>query len=380
MTEKKQTKLQRVLQVNLEDSGGAFSLVFQLQKQLKRRIAFDYYSMGTFRSIEVVKTIEELGGNVYEADLRANRFIGSVLLPNKFYHFLRERHYDCVHIHSDTAWKLLLYAFPATKAGVEKVIIHSHSTDINGDFRWLKRLCHKMALRLLPKYANVYLACSDYAMDWMFPQIPNNKIIWIRNGIDTQKFSFNEDYRNVFREKLGISSNIILIGVVGDMSFPKNPCFIVDVFAELSKITENYRLVFVGEGLNTDNIKKYVAEKGLNDFVIFYGRTQYVERVLSGLDIFALPSRFEGLPVSVIEAEASGLPCVISSKITRQTDIINGCRFIEIQERNKKEWADAIFSLSIPSDEERKMAWKKVQDAGFGIDTTAKQMMEIYKE
>jgi glycosyltransferase involved in cell wall biosynthesis len=378
MAFEKNINIPKILQVNLEDSGGAFSLIFQLQKKMEGEIAFDYYSMGSFKSQVVIDEIYRLGGTIYEARLRSNRFFGSLMLPFQFYKFLKTYKYECIHIHSDTAWKLLEYAYPAKKAGVKKIIIHSHSTDINGDYRWLKKICHVIARIILPKYADIYLTCSDKASQWMFPKINNEQIIWIKNGIDTSKFQFNIEARNQIREKMGIADDMFLIGVVGDMSYQKNPEYIVDVFEQIIKERDSFKLVFIGDGNYTDSVKEYVKEKRMEESVIFYGRTLEIEKVLSAIDIFAMPSRFEGLPVSAIEAQASGLPCVISLKVTKQTAVCDNCRFIDINNESKMEWARSI--MLIEKNEDRTQAYQNVMNAGFDIGSTACHLKGIYLE
>lgn len=369
--------VEHVLEANLEDSGGAFSLVFQVQKQLTSRVIFDYFSMSSFANGEIVKEIEDMGGHVYEASLRRNRLLGHVLLPFVFFRFLKKQHYRVVHIHSDTAWKICLYAISAKLARIERIIIHSHSGGINGDHRMLKSIAHNMMKPLMPYVGTVHCTCSKIAASWMYGDRPRYPVIWVKNGVDIDKFAFSADVRSIVRSELQIDDGTIAIGTVGDFSYPKNPEYLIRVMYELKKLRSNkYKLIFVGSGESEDAVSFYASERNLDDDIIFYGKTGKVQDVLCALDIYAMPSRFEGLPVSAIEAQASGLPCILSSNITTEVNLGQNVHFLELAE-DVSNWVEMIEVLSQVS-HSREKGKDVVCRQGFDIRQTADMIYRLY--
>lgn len=365
--------MKKVLQVNIENSGGAFQLIYQAQKILKDNIQFDYYTMGVFKKNDVYRDIIEMGGMVYESELRRNRLVGHLMLPFKFYSFLKKHAYRIIHIHSDSAWKLLIYAIPAKILKIDKIIIHSHSSEINGDHIKLKKMCHNICKGIIKYFATEFCGCSDEAVEWMYGKNDKNVII-INNGVDSEKFKFNENIRNSVRNRLNIGYKCVL-GTVGNFSYQKNPEFLINLIEELNKKSNQYILIFVGDGINEDNIKKMVNKRHLEDSVIFYGKTTNVEEILNAFDIFILPSRFEGLPVSGIEAQTNGLPCVFASGITKQVEISNLCKYISLSD-SVSEWCRAINSININND--RNNAYQNTVDKNFDIKYTANQLEQLY--
>ena len=362
---------QRILQLNLDGTGGAFSLMYQLQLYLKDEFIFDFYWMGKFVHSEKSDDLEKNGSKIYEEDLRKNRLLGHILLPWKFYRFLKSHPYDIVHINADLAYKLLLYAYPAYKAGVKKIIIHSHSSGVNGDHKSLKLAMHKMCKPFLKTYANTFLTCSKLASKWMYDD--QNYAIMINNGVELEKFKFSLDVRNKIRKDLNLTDQI-LIGTVGNLSFQKYPEFFVDILKRLPK--DKYKGIFVGDGPDREAIEKYVADNGVIDQIIFLGNTNHVENVLCAMDIFAMPSRFEGLPVSAIEAQASGLSCFISNKITSEVKLLNTCELLPIDDPDV--WAQAILQTNI-NVRKRTDATEVLKKKGFDIRDSALELRKIYQ-
>ena len=369
--------MQHVLEVNLEDSGGAFSLMFQVQKQLAGKAIFDYFSMASFNNPEIVDAIKNMGGNTYCANLRKNRLLGHITLPFFFYKFLRSHNYRTVHIHSDTAWKICLYAIPAKLVHIEKIIIHSHSSGVNGDYRGVKCMAHSIMKLLIPHVGTDFVTCSVAATSWMYGENPKFPVIWIKNGVDTNKFQFSKEARDRIRRQLDIGEDVTVIGTVGNLSHQKNPQYLIRILENLKKKSRSrYKLVFIGSGSNEPAVRLYVKEKNLVEDVIFYGNTDKVQEVLNALDVYVMPSRSEGLPVSVIEAESSGLPCVLSSEITSEAALDDDVRFLNLED-DVGEWARCIETMAAVK-KERKKGAESVRSCGFDIRQTADAVFRIY--
>lgn len=373
----KGTGIMRVTEVNLTDSGGAFSLIYAIQNSLYSRgktdVIFDYFSMGKFEKKNVTEKIEKMGGKIHSADLRHNRILGFIRLPRLFYKYCKENNVEVVHIHSDSAFILQIYSIPAKLAGVPNIIAHSHCSGMNGDYRIIKKMVHVILRPFVGFSANVFLSCSDLATKWLYKNELQSKTIFLKNGVDIEKFKFSQVKRIAYRNELGLKSETIALGVVGDMGFQKNPLFICDVM----KILENkYKLFFVGDGPCKKDVEEYVKNNKLEDKIVFLGRRN-VSDILNALDVFVMPSKFEGLPVSGVEAQTNGLPCVFSTKITKQVGILNSSVFESID--SVEDWSKAIKSLKINTNE-RCYASEIVAKAGFDIGDTADHLYKIYKE
>lgn len=366
----------RVVEVNLTDSGGAFSLIYSIQKELykcgKTDVVLDYFSMGKFENEKIIANIEQMGGKIYSADLRHNRLIGFIRVPTVFYKYCKENKVETVHIHGDSAYLLQMYSVPAKLAGVKNIIVHSHSTAMNGDYRRIKTAMHDFFRPFISKSANLFLSCSDLATEWMYPEKLQSKAVLIKNGVDISKFKYDGQMRKRYREKLEIDKETFAIAVVGDMSYPKNPLFICDMMKYLDN---KYKLFFIGEGSCREEVENYVIKKRLSSKVVFLGRRN-VSELLNAMDVFAMPSRFEGLPVSGVEAQTNGLSCLFASTITKQVGILNTAHFIDIDSPEK--WADTIKHIKLSANN-RDTAAKLVKENKFDIHDTAECLYRIYR-
>lgn len=368
--------MNRVLQVNLENCGGAFQLIYQAQQILKDRVEFDYYTMGVFEKNDTYLNVLKMGSKINEADLRKNRLIGHAMLPFKFYNFLKKNKYSIIHINSDSAWKILIYAFPAKLLKINKIIIHSHSSEINGDHIKLKKICHYIAKKAISYLGTDFCGCSYESVKWMYGEKMKNKNIEIiNNGVNTEKFKFNQKLRDELRKKFNVEDKIVM-GTVGNFSYQKNPEFLIEIIDKMKREKhKDYVLLFVGEGLDQIKVKKMVQDKGLKNHVIFYGKTNNVNEVLNMFDIFVLPSRFEGLPVSGIEAQTNGLISIFSSKITHEVEISNKCYYLDI-DNSIMEWCNTIKNVNLNYN--RKDCFKNTVMKNFDISYTANQLEKIY--
>ncbi|MDE6432734.1 MAG: glycosyltransferase [Lachnospiraceae bacterium] len=367
-----------ILQVNLDGSGGAFALVYEIQKKIWKnygnQMIFSYYCMGEFANGETADDIERMGGHIEEGKLRKNRWFGHILLPFYFYKYCKSTKAAIVHIHGDTAFKLFIYAYPAKLAG-KYVLVHSHSSGINGKAKHIKMLLHLLCKPLLPLAVDGYLTCSQKATKWMYYKPTQSKVVWLKNGVDTKRFCFNEEERRVQRQRLNLGKDDYAIVVVGDLSIPKNPYFICDVMKKLCVTKSHIRLFFCGDGAEREGVEKYVERLELGNKVVFLGK-QRMDRVLNGMDLFVMPSRFEGLPISGIEAQANGLTCIFSDRIAKDVAIIPQTYFTSIDSVDA--WCETIEKVML-LDIDRALIYKLVNDAGFDIEASAKNLFKYYE-
>ena len=200
----------------------------------------------------------------------------------------------------------------------------------------------KICAPIIQKCSTHKWACSDKAAKYMFGTMDG--IYIMNNGIYLDDFTYSKKSRIRVRNELKIDKNEIVIGHVAQFTKVKNHKFLIDVFEELSHKYGNVKLLLVGSGELFDDIQKYVKDKKLSDKVIFYGISKNVAELLSAMDVFVLPSYFEGLPIVGIEAQCSGLPCYISDSVTKQIDLTGNVIFLPI-DKGIQPWFSSLSEV-----------------------------------
>lgn len=360
----------RILQANLNNQGGAFSVAYEAQKELQDEFVFDYFFPDDFVKNNVYDHLLSMGSKCVGKLSCENKFLKQYELYKAFYNYICENPYEIVHIHSDTAWKISIYYLAAKKAGIKRIVLHSHSSGISGHFKKINYFLHLISKSLI-KSAKYRCACSKNAAVWMFDTTENISII--HNGIDINNFKFNFESRQFIRKKLGIEEKIV-VGSVSDFSYPKNPEFIYKLVREFQKY-EEYVFLFVGNRDSGCKLKDYIDSDNKINNVIFAGSVTNVSDYLSAMDIFILPSRFEGLPMSALEAQANGLYTIVSENVTDETRCSNNFSRLKL---NVAEWKNKIKSVSLSSD-------RNNIDSFLDIDNTSSENMancfrKIYSE
>ncbi|MCM1286177.1 MAG: glycosyltransferase [Acetobacter sp.] len=262
----------------------------------------------------------------------------------KFYiELFKNEHFDIVHSHLLFYSAIVLLA--AYKSGVPKRIAHSHFTQPLAEHSKLKQIAAKLYRNvmkfLLKKYATDIIGCSKKSGEYLTDKkYFNKKGIVLNNGIDTDEYSFDLQARNRIREELGVGDKIVL-GHIGHMYYIKNQDFLIDVFNEYHVKNKNSVLLLVGDGEDREKLEKKCRDLNLNDSVIFAGFRDDVPDLLNAMDCFVFPSLHEGFPLTLIEAQASKLPCVVSANISKGVKINSNVYFESIDE-NPAKWIDSI--------------------------------------
>ncbi len=251
----------------------------------------------------------------------------------------KENQYRIVHSNINTLSVFPLYA--AKKAGVPIRISHSHST--SNPKEWKRNLIKNILRPFSKRYATDYFACSELAGRYLFGNktFDRGEVKIIHNAIDIDKFRFDEVARKKLRKEFGIKDSTIVIGHVGRFVQQKNHTFLVDVFEEYHEKNPDSKLLLVGSGPLEDKIKKKVEKLGLKNSVLFLGQRDDINKLYSAMDIFCLPSLYEGLPVVGVEAQATGLPCMFSDRISSDVKRTELIKFIKLTEKSKK-WSNEI--------------------------------------
>jgi glycosyltransferase EpsF len=183
--------------------------------------------------------------------------------------------------------------------------------------------------RLIPLYATHLFACSTQAGEWMYGKRPFSII---PNAIDFQAFRFDLQSRNDIRKSLSIAKDTFVVGHIGRFDYQKNHQFLIKVFTKLLEVSPGAKLVLIGEGNNVDEIRALVSSYRITESVLFLGHRDDIPDLLAAMDCFVLPSHFEGLGIVLLEAQANGLPCVVSSAVPAEVDYSGLVSFIDLCE------------------------------------------------
>lgn len=314
----------------------------------------------------------------YEKECRENG-INLVALPSRhgspmkhyvaLWRALKKENYDIVHDHGNSSMMAVELTI-AKLAGVKNRIAHSHNST-----------CPNMRVhRLLnPYFRTIYtkaLACGQLAGDWLFGE-GNFEVL--PNGFHTENFAFSKENRDAIRTELGVE-NQLLIGHIGRINEQKNQEYLLEIFKDVAAMRNDTILLMVGTGPDEEKIKARVQEHPYKDRIILYGETDNPTAFYSAMDVFVFPSRYEGLPVVLLEAQISGLPCIVSDKVTREVDL-GDINWKSIDD-DPKQWANAMFSVEYRSEEERTAYREKHLERiqRYDITQSVKQLDRIYTD
>lgn len=288
---------------------------------------------------------------------------------------LREEGYDTLHINADSAYLAAVYMAIARRAGVKHMVVHSHSTmidDLNPIRRWLKILLHYLCRPYVRSNSTVKLACSGAAGEWMFKK---DQTVVIPNGIDLEKFRYDEESRAQYRREFHLEGKFV-IGCVGRLAYQKNYPFTLQIFEEILKTCGDAYLMIVGDGEERELLEKSIARKGLKDKVLLLGNRHDVNQLLSCMDVFLLPSRFEGLGMVYIEAQAAGMPVFASDVVPEEAFATHLIRRLGLSD-SPKQWARAILAVQ---NTPREDVTEELSAAGYSIRGAAEKLQRVYLE
>lgn len=308
--------------------------------------------------------IESLGGRIYRLP-RLIPWSGSYL--SALDHFFEEHpEYQIVHVHQDCLSSVILKS--AKAHGVPVRIAHSHNANQDRNLKYPIKLWYR---RRIPQYATGLFACGRDAGDWMFGGA-HYQII--NNAVDAAAYSYDTEKREDVRRQLGITDKMVL-GHVGRFDQQKNHPFLLDIFSALLKKETNAVLLLVGDGGGRAGIQAKARELGISDHVQFLGVRSDVADLMQAMDVFVLPSLYEGLPVTMVEAQSAGLPCLISDRIPPECILTDGLVERLTLSAKPKVWADAILEKrSVPRTDRR----AEIAAHGFDITTEAVKLQEFY--
>lgn len=351
------------------NGGGIEAVIMNYFRYLDReKIQFDFIVCADSTHVPG-EEIRRLGGNIITVPP-----YGSLLAYlKKLKEVFKNGEYSIVHVNMNT-----LSVFPLLSAWAARVPIrinHSHSTAHRGEGM---RALPKYALRPFAKvFATDYMACSRRAGKWLFGQklMDTGTVNVIPNAIETERFQYDEKARAEIRKQLGVQDAFV-VGHVGRFAPQKNHSFLIECFYRLKRTESDAVLLLVGDGPLFDRIQKKVTDLGLEDSVIFLGQREDVNVLYQAMDVFVLPSLYEGLPLVGVEAQAAGLPCLFSDQVTDEAVIIGDTQLLSLS-RSAREWADRIIRTR---NYQRKSQTELTRLKEFDIRISAKDLGKRYEQ
>ena len=288
--------------------------------------------------------------------------------------FAAHHGYQAVHLNSGPKnYPILKYA---KRYGIPVRIAHAHNTGFQTSSK-AAQLLGDLFKRPLRRYATHCLACSDLAGQWMFGSrwMSAGKVTVLPNGIPLREYAFQPDVRRQVRDSWHVGVNTLVVGHVGRFTTQKNHSFLLEIFAELHRKQPDSLLVLAGVGELQDAARSKAEELHLTDSVRFLGFRSDVAELQQGMDIFLMPSLYEGFPVTGVEAQAAGLPCVFSDTITREVKILDAVAYLPLDAPAAR-WADTILQLAKGTD--RQQACDVLIAKGYDVHTMAEKLIHIY--
>ena len=364
----------RILHAGLTDNlGGVESFVMNIYRKIDRsKVQFDFLVEHSKR-LPFEEEIEALGGRIYhEYYFMRSRNEESAVTVKDF--FDRHPEFAGVHLHANGLNTLFRVLMEAKRHHIPIRVLHSHNNGYMYHYNIKQKLYERYVKTVMGKYVTDYFACSKEAGEWMFGN--NKPFSVIQNAIDLEKFAYNEETCNRIRAELGIEDNQKLIGFAGSFNYQKDPLSLIDIFKEVYQKDASYRLVMLGKGKLFDAVQEKIGEYGFKEAVHCVGSKSNVHEYMQAMDLFLLPSRFEGFGIVLLEAQAAGMPCVTSKDVvSKSADITGNVQFVS-KELAPTAWADAVLKTEI----KRYDAKALFQNSDYNIDKLVKKMEDFYEE
>lgn len=370
-------KLIRVLQIidNISIDSGVSSAVMNFYRKIdKSKIQFDFLvarrELNRGKSYE--EEIKDLGGRVtYFGNSLSIREHFSAVARCKKYFLENMGEYQMVHLHTPTIAKFTLKY--AKKYGIDVRIVHSHSTMTS--LNKLKAIINKYLIMQIKKYATDFWGCSTEACEFLYGKkwCKNNGVIILKNAIDTTLFKYDLKVREDLRTKLNVENKRVVLHV-SNFSPIKNHLFLIPVIKHVKERINDIVFIFVGDGPTKEVFEKELDNKGVSELCIFTGRKDNVKDYMSMADLLILPSIKEGAPVTVLEAQATGLKCMISDTITSEVTVTNVSRVM----LNEKNWSKELVNFLVDDNKIRMNNAVNFQNSSFNIDKEVRRLEKLY--
>lgn len=363
----------RVLHILDElNTGGAEKIVVSYFQHIDRsKFQWDFvitrYADPNKRGL-LEDTVEKLGGHIYRVHRKRENYRANIKDVDEI---IKNGHYDIVHSHLDEL--STFYLLSAKRYGVPVRICHSHLAGASRG-RAVEALC-KILKPILNKTVTDRFACgTDAAIAlWGKKAVEQNRVYIMRNAIETDQFAFDPEVRQSMRSSFGITNEIVL-GTVGRLSYQKNSEFNIEIFNAYHKLNPKSILLIIGEGELKNEMEKLSEAYGIEDSIKFLGRRNDVNKLMMAMDAFLLPSRYEGLPIVLVEAQCCGLNCLVANNVTKEIKLSEDVVYLPL-ESGPRIWAKNLLGM-VSND--RTIGKKEVEQAGYKLENCADKVQEYY--
>lgn len=346
--------------------GGIETYLYNLVKQSdKTKFQFDFL-FDNKNTMAFEKELKELGCYIYKI---TPRYINR----NKHIKEIKEifkHNYDYIHysVMSYSWFEPIILASHTNS----KIIIHSHNAGFGRNVSLKTKILHEIGRFKIRNIKYLKVACGREAGKFMFK---SDNFTIFNNGIDLNKFKFEQKYRETIRKQVNINDTTTIIGIVAKLEKQKNILFLIDIFNEYQKMNNNSKLLIVGEGSLKAKIEKKINKKKIKDKVIFLGKREDTNKIYSAFDIYIMPSLYEGLSIALIEAQSNGLKCYTSDRVDKDSNITGNVAFLSLEE-NAKFWAKYIFDANNTRDEDSIKKIENKYDSKICYDNVYKYYMK----
>lgn len=347
--------------------GGAESFMMNAFNKIDRtKYIFDFVIYEDYKDITPYHNeIKELGGNIYVVPNPNKNILSYIKCVRKI---LKNKQVDIVHNQIFFGGGLNLWL--AKKAGIKQRIAHSHATTDGKGNKLPYSLVRTLFNKLLLSNATDFLACSNEAGLGLYGDKQDFRVI--PNGINIQKYAIIPESKNEIKKSLNIPESSFVVGHIGRFEEQKNHVFLLDIFKKILTKQPNAYLILIGKGSLEESIRKNAIELGIIDNVLFLGERSDVPRILKSMDVFVMPSLYEGLPMVAVEAQAANLKLVLSSEISKDTTLSKNVCYIPLNETTEV-WAEKILG-------EPKINKPLAKLFEFDNERTAKMLESIYNK
>lgn len=340
-----------------------------------------YGELSKKKDVSIDLLIEERDENFYNIQLPDRIHVVEIhSLKKNFFKYLLdwykisknvEQKYNYVHIHTDNFVRFFNLPFLMKK---HNVIIHSHNS-YNDEVTKskIKQLFHRIGKRIVKDGDFIRFACSDLAAKWLFG---NKAYTQVNNAIDLKNFKFDEKSRNYYKNLLNLQ-DVTIYGHVGRFVYQKNHDKLIKIFSKIHLKNPKTKLLLVGDGPLIQTVKQQVKELSLDKDVLFLGHRDDVDKLLNMMDYIIFPSRYEGLPISLVEAQANGVPVFYSDSITSEIKLLNTSMAFSITD-NSDDIANKILKTN--ATENRAAATETLRDEGYEKQDVVEQLYNFYQE
>ena len=362
--------MKKVLVFGITDNpGGIESVIMNYYRHFdKKSISLDFLCNTEIVAYE--EEIKSLGGNIYKICARSKNYKKYKKDMNSFFKRNADK-YDSIWVNVCSLANIDYLKY-AKKYGIKKRIIHCHNSQNMDSFA--RGILHRINRIMIKKYATDFWSCSTEASQWFYNQkiINSKKYLLVNNAIDIKKFEYNPRIRDMIRKELKVEDKVVF-GNVGRLHFQKNQEFALQIFAKYTKTNPNSVFLLIGEGEDKDKLKELVKELKIRDKVKFLGIRKDINKLLQGMDVFLFPSKFEGLSLSLIEAQASGLLIFTSNTVSKESKMSNYIYFLDLN-ANIDTWVNKITKKI---DNEKRKNRKDNISSSFDINVESKKIQDL---